>query len=308
MMKFLRIALLLLLSSMISKNVDADLLIRVDDVGMSHAVNLATQEIINTGIAFSASLMVAAPWFNEAVNIVANQSHVSIGLHLTLTSEFKQYKWGPVASKDSVSSLVTDQGYFYSSVADFLLSDYRLIDIETEVRAQIDKALSAGLKVSYLDHHMGIARATPEIAAVIEKVANEYGLAISRYYNEVPYNLFHYPAEDKKQAFLDKLKSMDVEQLNLFVMHPGKDNPELAVLFDLNSSVMTDKTTGLSNMSLHRKAELEALTDTDYISIIKKQRVVNYNDVIKKYGLQGQRRDGILYQSKTDSIIKARQF
>jgi predicted glycoside hydrolase/deacetylase ChbG (UPF0249 family) len=308
MIKISVISLVLLLSSITSNKVNADLLIRVDDIGMSHAVNLATQEIIKTGVPFSASLMVACPWFNEAVAIVANQPHVSVGLHLTLTSEFRQYKWGPVAPIDSVASLVTEQGYFYSTVADFLLSDYRLVDIETEIRAQIDKALAAGVKVSYLDHHMGIARATPEIATVIEKVAKDYGLAISRYYNEVPYNLFHYPANEKKQAFLDKLNALDANQLNLFVMHPGKNNPELAVLFDLNSSVMTDKITGLSNMSLHRQAELEALTDPKYLLMIKKQRVVNYNDVIKQHGLEGQRRAGILYQSKAASMRKARQF
>ena len=309
-MKHLLATFILLLCSAFAKtsqaNGKADVLIRVDDVGMSHSVNTATADFIKTGIPFSASIMVPTPWFNEAVEILKDKKHVAVGLHLTLTAEFRQYKWGPVAGISKVPSLVTPQGYFPTSVRDFLLSDYRLTDIETEIRAQIQKALNAGLTVSYVDHHMGIARATPEIAAVIEKVAAEFDIAVSRYFNEKSHSLFFVPATEKKQAFLTRLKSLKPGRLHLFSMHPGRDTPELKTLMDMNSSAMMNKKTGESEMFKHRAAELSVLTSPRLLSLKNTINFLNYNHVIQRYGLAEQKRNGILYTSRQHaaSVVK----
>lgn len=280
----------------------ADVLIRVDDVGMSHSVNMAVKDFVNTGVPFAASVMVPCPWLTEAVELLKDQDHVSVGLHLTLTSEFKEYKWAPVAGKDKVPSLVGDDGYFRPSVREFLLSSYTLSDIETEVRAQIELAYKSGLKFVYLDHHMGIVRSTPEIAAVIEKVAKDYGLVISRYYKEVPDDLFHYAIEDKASALVSKTKKLKSDQLNMLIMHPGHENSELSALTDMNSFSMIDPKTGESIMAAHRDAELEALLNPEFQREIRKHNVLNYNDIIKKQGPEGQVRGGILYTSKAHSI------
>ncbi|WNO11022.1 ChbG/HpnK family deacetylase [Teredinibacter sp. KSP-S5-2] len=284
------------------------LLIRMDDAGMSHSVNQAMSEVIETGIPVSVSVMVPTPWFSEAVEMLKGKDNVAVGVHLTLTSEFKEYRWGPIAGRNEVPSLVDDMGYFRHSVRGFLLSDYRLSEIETEIRAQVELALRAGLKVRYLDHHMGIARATPEIATVVEKVAKEYNVAVSRYYNEEPFDLFHYKAEEKASAFFENLKDLPLNQLNMFVMHPGRDTPELQGMLDMNSMVMRDPLSGLSTMSKHRAAELKALTDEQLAAMQSRVHFVNYNDVVQQRGLKGQKRSAIFYKSREDAAEQVKSI
>jgi predicted glycoside hydrolase/deacetylase ChbG (UPF0249 family) len=161
------------------------ILIRCDDIGMSHSVNMAAKKVLETGIPVSMSVMVPCGWFAEAVDMLKQYPNVSVGIHLTLNAEWKQYRWGPVAGATIVPSLVDSLGHFFPSRSKLFGNNPSLAEIETELRAQIDKAKKAGLKIDYLDYHMGAAVQTPETRAIVEKLAKEYGVAISRYYDEV---------------------------------------------------------------------------------------------------------------------------
>ena len=93
--------------------ISKELLLRCDDMGMSHSVNMAIKEVIELGIPFSTSVMFNCPWYLEAVDILRGNVHVSIGIHLTLNSEWKNYRWGPISGKGTVPSLVDSNGYFF---------------------------------------------------------------------------------------------------------------------------------------------------------------------------------------------------
>src|ERR1700748_587687 len=82
------------------------LLIRLDDIGMNHSVNMALQKMCETGMPISASVQFACPWYQEAVEILKKNPQVTVGVHLTLTSEWKNYRWGPVLGATAVPSLV----------------------------------------------------------------------------------------------------------------------------------------------------------------------------------------------------------
>src|SRR3972149_1232551 len=161
------------------------LLIRCDDIGMSHSVNTAAKELIESGLVFSASIMFPCAWYQEAVDLLKDHPEIVTGIHLTLNSEWKNYRWGPVAGRDRVSSLVDSNGYFFPSRELFFANNPKSEEVEIELRAQIDRAVNSGLQVSYLDYHMGTAVDKPELRKIVEKLAAEYKLGISRYFGEI---------------------------------------------------------------------------------------------------------------------------
>jgi predicted glycoside hydrolase/deacetylase ChbG (UPF0249 family) len=152
------------------------LIIHADDLGVAHSENAASVKAMEIGSVNSASIMVPCPWFPEIASY-ASQNKKDFGLHLTLTSEWDQYKWGPVASRDKVPSLVNEQGYFYSSV-DSVRMFASAKDAELELRSQINKALKAGIDVTHLDTHMGAVAATHEILQVYINLGREFKLPV----------------------------------------------------------------------------------------------------------------------------------
>src|SRR6476619_862373 len=151
-MKKLILALALLVISSRSFS-QIPVLIRCDDIGMCHAVNVAAKQVLETGIPVSMSVMVPCPWFSEAAEMLKQYKNVAIGIHLTLNSEWKQYRWGPVLGARAVPSLVDSLGNFFPSRSRLFGNNPSLTEIEAELRAQIEKALAAGLKIEYLDYH-----------------------------------------------------------------------------------------------------------------------------------------------------------
>src|SRR2546430_12519039 len=119
------------------------LIVHADDVGMTHSVNAATTKALETGLVNSASIMVPCPWFPEIADYAKSHPNVDFGLHLTLTSERVYYRWGPVASKDKVPSLVDENGYLYHDSSRDTGSDPK--EAELERRAQVDPGDSLGI-------------------------------------------------------------------------------------------------------------------------------------------------------------------
>src|SRR3954469_24587851 len=133
------------------------LLIRTDDIGMSHSVNLAMQRLVSTGMPLSVSVLFVCPWYQEAVEILKQHPSVSVGIHLALNSEWKNYRWGPVTGSTAVPSLVDENGFFFPSSEALHQHNPSVTEVEHELRAQIDRALRSGVKIDYVDYHMGTA-------------------------------------------------------------------------------------------------------------------------------------------------------
>jgi chitin disaccharide deacetylase len=127
------------------------LIVHADDVGMTHAVNAATIKALESGAVNSASIMVPCPWFPEIADYAKAHPEVDFGLHLTLTSERIYYRWGPVAPRDRVTSLVDENGYFWHDWTPATHIDTR--EAELELRAQIERAYAMGIRPTHLDSH-----------------------------------------------------------------------------------------------------------------------------------------------------------
>src|SRR6185295_4704005 len=144
-------AFLLSAASLPGQTAAPEVLLRLDDIGMNHSVNLAVEKVAATGIPFSVSLLFACPWYQEAVEILKKYPQVTVGVHLALNSEWRNYRWGPVLGKGGVPSLVDSVGYFLPSSTAFLASKYDLGEVERELSAQVERALASGLKITYVD-------------------------------------------------------------------------------------------------------------------------------------------------------------
>src|SRR6266853_2247507 len=127
------------------------LIVHADDVGMTHAVNAATIKALESGGVNSASIMVPCPWFPEIADYAKTHADADFGLHLTLTAERVYYRWGPVAPRDKVPSLVDENGYFRHDWTPQTHIDPK--DAEIELRAQIDRAYAMGIHPTHLDSH-----------------------------------------------------------------------------------------------------------------------------------------------------------
>ncbi len=255
---------------------DKQLIIRCDDIGMSHAVNMAFKELLKTGYPLSASVMFPCPWYQEAVDILKEHPEVAVGVHLTLNAEWKNYRWGPVAGHSAVPSLTDNEGYFLPSRAKFHENNPKTEEVELELRAQIERALRTGLKIDYLDYHMGTAIDKPEHRAIVEKLAKEYNLAISRYLQETDINnVYDDPVESKTDSLVAIVSNIKNDGVFLLVSHIGIDTPELAAMEDLNPW-------GPKNMSKSREGELKALTSNNFKEALIKNNIklINYRDLI----------------------------
>lgn len=153
------------------------LIIHADDLGAAHSKNIATFKAMEEGVVTSASIMMNTPWVVEVINYSNEHPEADLGIHITLTAEWETYKWGPVLGRDQVPSLVTEQGYFHSSVPEFAAAA-TLEEIEAEVRAQIEYAKKVGIEFSHLDGHMGSMLATDEIAELYIALGKEYGVPV----------------------------------------------------------------------------------------------------------------------------------
>lgn len=153
------------------------LILNADDLAVTHSEDVASFVALDQKLVTSATVMVPCPWFTEVAAYAKAHPEADLGLHLTLTSEWQTFRWGPIASRALVPSLVGPDGYFYASVAE-VVKHAKLDEVELEIRAQIERAKSMGLEPSHLDAHMHSLYASPELFGVFLKVAHDYKLPI----------------------------------------------------------------------------------------------------------------------------------
>jgi len=151
------------------------LIIHADDLGAAHSVDAASFDGLDRGAVTSASIMVPTPWVTEVAAYARAHPNADLGLHLTLTSEWETYRWGSVAPADKVASLLDSAGTFPNDEK-LVAARANVVEVERELRAQVDRALALGIRPTHLDSHMGSLFTTPELIATYVKVARAYHL------------------------------------------------------------------------------------------------------------------------------------
>ena len=216
---------------------DAKLLIlHADDLAVAHSVDTASFDSLDSGAVSSASIMIPCPWLTEVADYAKRHPGADLGLHLTLTSEWKTYRWGSVAPNDKVSSLLESDGTFYSTTEEVAANAYPT-DAEREIRAQVERAIAAGIHPTHLDSHMGSLFSKPELIAAYIKVAHNF---------QLPF-LALKPA-DARAPFLSLLSSTDIILDAIVIAGPGM-RPDQTRDFYLNA--IKNLKPGLTEMIVH---------------------------------------------------------
>ena len=153
------------------------LVIHADDFGMSHSVNRAIEEALEKHWVTSASILVPCPWFPEVARWANAHPDADLGVHLALNSEWTTFRWGPVSAQPKGSSLLDPDGYL-PLTTEYVASHAKITDVETETRAQVDKAKAAGIHLTHLDTHMGAIVTTPELLKVYLGLGQAYKLPL----------------------------------------------------------------------------------------------------------------------------------
>ena len=152
-------------------------IIHADDLGVSHSENAASIAAMEKGSVSSASIMVPCPWFPEIAAYARSNPKADLGLHLTLTSEWKYYKWGPVTAKEKVPGLVNKNEFLYSSV-DSVYQNASAAEVEIEMRNQVLRAKQFGIDPTHLDAHMGTALQKLDYFKAYVKIGHEFKIPV----------------------------------------------------------------------------------------------------------------------------------
>jgi hypothetical protein len=152
-------------------------ILHIDDAGMSYESNKGVMDALTKGVANSVSVMMPCPWVPGMVQFIKEQRSIDAGLHLTLTSEWKDYRWFPLSGKPQVPGLVDSTGSMWAGVEQ-VVQHASPDEVEKEIKAQVERALGMGFKPTHLDSHMGTLFATPEFLQRYIKVGMQYRIPV----------------------------------------------------------------------------------------------------------------------------------
>jgi hypothetical protein len=234
--------------------------IHTDDIGMCQATVSAFTDLIDFGLISSGAVMVPCPWFPQVAAYCRQHPRVDLGVHLTLTSEYDGYRWGPISTRDPASGLIDEEGYFHRR-SEEVQEHSDAAAVQLELQAQVARALAAGIDVTHVDTHMGTV-AHPKFVLAYVQLAMQYGLpAMIPRLDEAGWRKMGMDGEmaafaaqlvqqleAQRLPLLDHMAALPLDQpadrverakktldslppgLSHFIIHPAHDTPELRAI------------------------------------------------------------------------------
>lgn len=255
------------------------LIVRMDDLGVTHATNLAIMQCYDEGIGRSAEVMSVCPWFMEAANMLKEHPGLDVGVHITLCCEWAGYKWKPLTD---CPSLCDEDGYLIGKTQN---PNATLEDVEKEMRAQIELAMKYIDNVTHItDHCMWTMR--PEFKELAIRVAEEYGL---RYQGQGDYDAqigiqslpMGFGGGNRAPRLLEALKKMEKGKTYWTIEHPSLDNEEMKGIYEVTAR-------GEKRFAgPDRQDVTNAFTDPEVMKYIKENGIelVSFGDVMREKGV-----------------------
>ncbi|MFV0593249.1 MAG: polysaccharide deacetylase family protein [Draconibacterium sp.] len=277
------------------------LLLHCDDAGMCEEANIAVQSYVLKGDINSAAVMMPCPNAQEMVEWAVKHPQADIGVHLTLTSEWKNYRWGPLTNAAKVPGLIDLQGKLWPEVPEVVMHASAK-EVETEIRAQIDKMIELGHRPSHIDTHMGTLYGSADYVRVFMKIAEEYNIPanaidlsnpeVAEYYKNVGY-----PVTDEVIRLIDdyslpKLdnftsvpngKTYEEKRDNFFKLVQSLKPGLTEIIF--HPSIVTENMKSITNSWQQRGWEAEMFSDpvVKQFFIDNNIELTNWTEIMKRF-------------------------
>lgn len=213
----------------------------VDDLGGSHGANRAFLDLVRAGQVTCGSVIVPGPWFREIADAACADPSLDVGVHLTLTSEWETCRWAPISTVSRASGLIDDDGYFWRDLEGVRL---HLVPeaAEAELRTQIERAFSSGMRPTHIDAHMAAAM-LPELLDAHVRLGRDYGL-----FPVLPRSITWPPDLPAYRAAIGRLDSQGETVIDhcrgTLAVQPGE-------LADRWADILHDLPEGLTHLALH---------------------------------------------------------
>jgi hypothetical protein len=268
---------------------------------MCPEANIAAKEQLTKGEIQSAAVMIPCPNAEEFINWAKENPAMDVGLHLTLTSEWKKHRWGPITPDEEVPGLLDPENMLWRSVPE-VVQHASAEEVEKEIRAQIEQSIAWGYRPDHIDTHMGTLFGDPSYVKAYMKVAQEYGIPANIIDISVPAVL----AEFRKQGYPmdDSVVKMSEEytlpKLDFFSSAPKADSYEEKVenfktlikslqpgLTEIifHPSVETDNLRGITGSWQQRVWESQIFADPDLINFFKEEGIIftNWKEIMTRF-------------------------
>jgi predicted glycoside hydrolase/deacetylase ChbG (UPF0249 family) len=258
------------------------LIVKGDDMAAGHGINVATIDAYKRGVLTTTNVIVPGPWFPEAVRLLKENPGLDVGVHLALTSEWENVKWRPLTQ---AASIVDADGYFFPIVQprpgfapgkSIKESDWKIDEIERELRAQLDMAKRHIPQATYTWNHMGFTSLAPAVLAVVARLSKEYGLVVP---SDLGVQMLGrtYESKDSGAMKADKLAAkLETIGPGLWehIDHAATDDPEMRAFGHL----------GYEWVAADRSAVLEAWTSPKVREVITRRGITltNYRELTKR--------------------------
>jgi predicted glycoside hydrolase/deacetylase ChbG (UPF0249 family) len=235
-------------------------IIHTDDIGMCQATMSALADLVDFGLVSSGAVMVPCPWFPHVAAYCRQHPRVDLGVHLTLTSEWDAYRWGPISTRDPASGLMDEEGYFHRR-SEQVQEHGDAAAVQLELQMQVDRAMAAGIDVTHVDTHMGAVAQLEFIPAYVQLAIQHRLPAMILRLDEMGWREAGLDQETAAFAtqlvqqleaqglpLLDHLVGLPLDQpdgrvalakqafdrlppgLTHFIIHPAQDTPELRAI------------------------------------------------------------------------------
>ncbi|WP_149304800.1 polysaccharide deacetylase family protein [Pareuzebyella sediminis] len=277
------------------------IILHADDIGMCPEANQAAKKQLTEGAIQSAAVMIPCPNAEEFITWATKNPNLDIGLHLTLTSEWKTYRWATVTNTSEVPGLLDEDGKMWHEVPQ-VVQHASAAEVEKEIRAQIDQSLAWGHRPDHIDTHMGTLYGDPSYVEAYIKVAQEYGIPanIIDISDTLVLNEFRNKGYPLTEEVLTRVNDYTLPKLDYFTSAPNASSYEEKIakfkqlIVDLNPgiteiifhpSVETENLKNITNSWQQRVWESQMFYDSELLHFFEDEGIVftNWKEIMLRF-------------------------